>query len=224
MRNNCLHKSLWNIEYCLLLTVSIPALFVFGYVWIVIGLFKCAWSNPFVFSGLICLAVLIWVLFLQRHYYYDDEIVILFPLRPFKRKTIIRYEDIDHIDYKSSRCYEALEYILVHSTRSHQRYVKNVCYGWLGFFVPMHSKKLMFLLKFLKQKGCPIQRPYDGLYSRRIVAAFGPDDNVERVPRAEILSSKKNECKAQVVSVIVLLLIVAAVLIFYFFILPLFPD
>ena len=88
----------------------------------------------------------------------------------------------------------------------------------------MNTKKLMFLLKHLKQKGCPVQRHYDDLYSRRIVAAFGSGNSMVCVPRAEIVSSRNNECKSRVITVLVLFMIVLAVLIFYFCILPLFPN
>ena len=153
MRGECLHKNLWNIEALLLLTISVFGLFMFGYVYIGIGLLKYEWNNAFFYTTYAGLFVLIWVLFLQRNYFYEDEIVVLFPLRPFKRKVMIRYEDIAHVDYKSLRGYEALEYVLARSTKSRQIYIKNVCYGWLGEFFPIRSKRLMFLLMFLKQKG-----------------------------------------------------------------------
>ncbi len=219
MRGECLHKSLWNIEALLLLTISVFGLFMFGYVYIGIVLLKCEWNNAFFFTTCAGLFVLIWVVFLQRNYFYEDEIVVLFPLRPFKRKVMIRYEDIAHVDYKSSQgiyaCYEALEYVLARSDKSRQRYIKNVCYGWLGVFFPIRSKRLMLLLKFLKQKGCPIRREYDDIYSRRVAAAFGPDGEAARVPREEIDLARKREWPSRLISIAVLLLIIASVVAFW---------
>lgn len=220
MRGECLHKSLWNIEALLLLTISVFGLFLFGYVYIGIGLLKCEWNNAFFFTTYAGLFVLIWVVFLQRNYFYEDEIVVLFPLRPFKRKVMIRYEDIAHVDYKSSQgiyaCYEALEYVLARSDKSCQRYIKNVCYGWLGVFFPIRSKRLMFLLKFLKQKGCPIRREYDDIYSRRVAAAFGPDGEAARVPREEIDLARERKWPSRLIFIVVLLVIIASVVAFWF--------
>ena len=76
-----MHKSLWNIEALLLLTISVFGLFMFGYVYIGIGLLKYEWNNAFFYTTYAGLFVLIWVLFLQRNYLYEDEIVVFFPIR-----------------------------------------------------------------------------------------------------------------------------------------------
>jgi len=158
MRGECLHKSLWNIEALLLLTISVFGLFLFGYVYIGLGLLKCEWNNAFFFTTYAGLFVLMWVVFLQRNYFYEDEIVVLFPC----------------------------------------------------------SKRLMFLLKFLKQKGCPIRREYDDIYSRRVAAAFGPDGEAARVPREEIDLARERKWPSRLIFIVVLLVIIASAVAFWF--------
>jgi len=169
--------------------------------------FLCS-NGVVVFKVLVALfvvsALLLWIVRLRVSEFYDDYIEIRFPLRPFRRKICIHYEEIESLTYgifyiwpvasaQSLNDAVMLKIRLKNGTPQQKRSVYRNCSSvlehhflvglvWLSRLVIDAAKKednaqdYFTLLKFLKGRGLDIHCAHNTEEEKRVIRALHDKD------------------------------------------------
>lgn len=198
IKNGFIYESCWTINECIM---GIPLAF-FLCVFLLIAHF----SLPIYFICSTVASFFSWQLLLRKSYFYENYMVVVFPLRFFIRNIIIQYKDVRRFKFITLRDGNYL-------------YVTRDGSSYLGRFfsssrVTLRNKKqrlkLFFFFKHLKCSGYDIctNKSYCGTLEKRVEMVFGSGitDHVRMTPSEKIISRKKN-IRNYVVFLVVLLVV-----------------
>lgn len=149
--NRCLFESNLNIAQCVLglaLTMFMS--------WPALWLSKDALLSYFL--TWILLTVIWWSLFLRKSFFYDNYVIIFFPLRLIKRQVRIDYKEVHSFKFVDKGLDgELLELIVSDGSYIHELFVQYV-YSAITISRNRHKNmRFFFFLKYLKSQGFLIE-------------------------------------------------------------------
>ena len=202
-KDNCLYESNLPISQCFLgmvlaLGLSMPALYL------------SASPIPSYFLTVAILSIIGWSLFLRKSFFYQDHMVITYPLRFFKRQIRIQYEDIEAFQFKEIALEGEFLSIITKEEESVLRklYIKYFCSSMVSSRDWHKRMSFFYLLKYLKSEGYWIKiidRSYGfTTLEKRVELAFGSgsSDYVRKSP-----SERRKERKKDIIITIITILI-----------------
>lgn len=202
-KNNCLYESNLPISQCFLgivlaLGLSMPALYL------------SANPIPSYFLTVAILSIIGWSLFLRKSFFYQDHVVITYPLRFFKRQIRIQYEDIEAFQFKEIALEGEFLSIITKEEESVLRklYIKYFCSSMVSSRDWHKRMSFFYLLKYLKSEGYWIKiidRSYGfTTLEKRVELAFGSgnSDYVRKSP-----SERRKRRKKDIIITIIAILI-----------------
>lgn len=178
-------ESRWTINECIMGTAGAFYLCVF--------LLIAHFSLPVYFICSIVVSFVSWQLLLRKSYFYDNFMVVVFPLRLFIRETVILYKDIRRFEFIALRIDGDYLYAIRDGASFIQRLLSSSR-------VTLGNKKqrlqLFFFFKHLKCSGYDIctNKFYSSTLEKRIEMVFGSGitDYVRMTPSEKIISRKKS--------------------------------
>ena len=205
-KNNCLYESNLPISQCFLgivlaIGLSMPALYLS--------------ANPIssYFLTVAILSIIGWSLFLRKSFFYQDHMVITYPLRFIKRQIRIQYEDIEaFIFHERNLEGEFLSIITKEESVLRKLYIKYFCSSIVSSQDRHKRMSFFYLLKYLKSEGYWIKiidRSYGfTTLEKRVELAFGSGnfDYARKSPAERRKQRKKNIIIAIIAILIGLLL------------------
>lgn len=126
-----------------------------------------------VFYLIIASSIVLWVCCLRVIYFYEDHLVLYYPLRPFARKRSFTYEEISSVVF----CDGDSRYNEKHLLLRMKSGIKRSCS--IEFSSSKRGRKVPLLLRFLKRKGLRIEghnvrhNDLDDCTEARIERVFG---------------------------------------------------
>lgn len=201
-KDNCLYESNLPISQCFLgmvlaLGLSMPALYL------------SASPIPSYFLTVAILSIIGWSLFLRKSFFYQDHMVITYPLRFIQRQIRIQYEDIEaFIFHERNLEGEFLSIITKEESVLRKLYIKYFCSSMVSSRDRRKRMSFFFLLKYLKSEGYWIKiidRSYGfTTLEKRVELAFGSgsSDYVRKSP-----SERRKERKKDIIITIITILI-----------------
>ncbi len=200
IKNGFIYESCWTINECIM---GIPLAF-FLCVFLLIAHF----SLPIYFICSTVASFFSWQLLLRKSYFYENYMVVVFPLRFFIRNIIIQYKDVRRFKFITLRDGNYL-------------YVTRDGSSYLGRFfsssrVTLRNKKqrlkLFFFFKHLKCLGYDIctNKSYYSTLEKRIEMVFGSGitDYVRMTPEEKKKSRKKSIWNTVIFYVVYLVIMV----------------
>lgn len=149
-KSNCLYQSSITIVPCFEFTVII-AFVLIPILWINI-------SRYVYYSTVFFLSLIIWIHGLQCNRFFNNFMVVYFPLRLFHRKILINYKNIENFTFKLPRIGDDfIQAKIKNKSKFFQWFVYSVCAGLVYNYSSKARKRTYYLLKFLKSKGIPIK-------------------------------------------------------------------
>ena len=168
-------------------------------------------ANPIssYFLTVAILSIIGWSFFLRKSFFYQDHMVITYPLRFFKRQIRIQYEDIEaFIFYERNLEGEFLSIITKEEESVLKKlYIKFLCSSMVSSRDWHKRMRFFYLLKFLKSEGYWIKiidRSYGfTTLEKRVELAFGSgnSDYVRKSPSER----RKKRRRDTIITIIVLL-------------------
>ena len=196
-----LYESRWTINECIMSTALAFYLCVF--------LLIAHFSIPVYFICSTVSSFVSWQLLLRKSYFYDNYMVVVFPLRFFFRNTVIQYKDIRRFEYKELRIDGDYLYVTRNGLSYLQRFLSS------SRVTPRNKKQrqqLFFFFKHLKCRGHNIytNKSYSNTLEKRIEMIFGSGitDYVRMTPAEKKISHKKSIRNTVVIYVVYLVLMV----------------
>ena len=202
-KDNCLYESNLPISQCFLgivlaIGLSMPALYL------------SANPIPSYFLTVAILSIIGWSLFLRKSFFYQDHMVITYPLRFFKRQIRIQYEDIEAFQFKEIALEGEFLSIITKEEESVLRklYIKYFCSSMVSSRDWHKRMSFFYLLKYLKSEGYWIKiidRSYGfTTLEKRVELAFGSgnSDYVRKSP-----SERRKRRKKDIIITIIAILI-----------------
>lgn len=167
-KSYCLYQSSITIVPCFEFTVII-AFVLIPILWINI--------SRYVYYSTVCfLSLITWIHGLQRNLFYNNCLVVYFPLRLFRRKILINYKDIENFTYKLPRIGDDfIQTKIKNKSKFFQWFVYSICAGLVYNYSSKNRKKTYYLLKFIKSKGIPIKicGQSESDYEKKLKRMFG---------------------------------------------------
>lgn len=210
-RNNeqgFVYESRWTVNECVFM-------FQFGMIlWLCLFIARCS-----IFTCLICSILEIIVgcqFFLRKSYFYEDHMVVVYPLRFYFRKVIIHYNEIACFVFKVVPYDgEYLFLVLKDSTFQPKIFKKRLSSSRVS---PRKNGRIdfYFLLKHLKQRGCQIRTNKNYKLENRIELVFGSgiSDYVRKSPSEK----KKAYKKSRIIDIIMDIVFLLALVLSYLFV------
>lgn len=185
IENGFLYESRWTVNECIMSSALAFYLCVF--------LLIAHFSLRVYFVCSIVASLFSWQLLLRKSYFYDNYMVVVFPLRLFIRNTVIPYKDVRRFEFKVLRIDG--DYLFV--TRNGSSFLQR---SLSSSRVTSRNKKqqlqLFFFFKHLKCSGHDIctNKSYSGTLEKRIELVFGSGntDYVRKTPEEKKKSRKKS--------------------------------
>ena len=165
----------------------------------------------FVSSVLTC--TVFWSLFLRKSLFFCDHVVVLYPLRLFKRQVEIQYCDIDSFSYNGNPSNG--DYLMIHPKScgiSKKMYVRWFCSSLVR--TRKRKERMMpfyFFLKYLKGEGYLIKKNSDlQPMEERVELVFGTGvaNYVRKTPSEKKEAHKKHIVDAIITYILISLLVV----------------
>jgi hypothetical protein len=174
------------------------------------ALYLSANPIPSYFLTVAILSIIGWSLFLRKSFFYQDHMVITYPLRFFKRQIRIQYEDIEAFQFKEIALEGEFLSIITKEEESVLRklYIKYFCSSMVSSRDWHKRMSFFYLLKFLKSEGYWIKiidRSYGfTTLEKRVELAFGSgnSDYVRKSP-----SERRKRRKKDIIITIIAILI-----------------
>lgn len=203
IENGFLYESRWTLNECIMSS----ALAFYFCAFLLIAHFSL--RVYFVCSTVV--SFLSWQFLLRKSYFYDNHMVVVFPLRLFIRDTTILYKDVNKFEFKVLRIDG--DYLFV--TREGSSFLQR---SLSSSRVTSRNKKqrlqLFFLFKHLKCSGYVIRtnKSYSDTLEKRIEMVFGSGNAnyVRKTPEEKKKSREKNIRNAVVIYVIYFVLMALA--------------
>ena len=201
IKNGFIYESCWTINECIMGT----ALAFFLCVFLLIARF----SLPMYFICSTVASFFSWQLLLRKSFFYEDYLVVVFPLRLFIRETVILYKDIRRFEFKVLRIDGDYLYVTRDGASFLQRSLSSSR-------VTLRNKKkrlkLFFFFKHLKSIGYDIHTNelYSNTLEKRIEMVFGSGitDYVRMTPEEKKKSRKKSTWNTVIFYVVYLVIMV----------------
>jgi len=198
IKNGFIYESWWTINDCIMGTLLAFYFCIF--------LLTAHFSLPIYFICSTVASFFSWQLLLRKSYFYENYMVVVFPLRFFVRNIIIQYKDVRSFKFITVSGGDYL-YVTRDGVSCLRRFFSSS-------LVTLRNKKqrlkLFFLFKHLKNSGYDIctNKYYSGTLEKRIEMVFGSGntDYVRMTPSEKIISRKKN-IRNYVVFLVVLLVV-----------------
>ena len=163
-------------------------------------------------------SLFLWIIFLRKTYFFENHMLVVYPLRMFRRRIRINYEDVACFIYNTeSLGGDYLDIIYKEGSRI-IIFIRKWVYSPL-FSVRNKKKRfqLFFLLKHLKSKGLCIKsnRSNDDI-EKRIEMIFGMSDThyIRKTPVEKKKVRKKRIKNTIIINIVVLVVFLLAL--FYF--------
>ena len=167
-KTSCLYQSSITIVPCFEFTVIIAVVLI-PILWINI--------SRYVYCFTVCfLSLLIWIHGLQCNRFFNNCLVVFFPLRLFHRKICINYEDIEKFTYKLPLIGDDfIQAKVKNGTKFFQWFVYTICAGLVYNYSSKDPKRTYYMLKFIKSKGIPIKicEQSKSDYGKKLKRLFG---------------------------------------------------
>jgi len=211
-------KSSFTVYPCVIYTAFVfgifGPIFVFGVCGHVFNISSSLYY--YIFSSTVSL--FLWVISLRKTYFFEDHMLVVYPLRILRRRISIDYGDVACFIYST----ESLEgdYLDIISKEGSQFIIFMRKWLYSSLFSVRNKKKrlqLFFLLKHLKSKGSQIKIKNDNFdIEKRIEMIFGASAShyIRKTPAEKKKARKKKIRDTIIVEVIVLVVFVLSL--FYF--------
>lgn len=201
IKNGFIYESCWTINECIMGT----ALAFFLCVFLLIARF----SLPMYFICSTVASFFSWQLLLRKSFFYENYMVVVFPLRFFIRNTVIQYKDVCEFKFINLRVDGDYLYV----TRDGSSYLRRF---FSSSRVTLRNKKqrlkLFFFFKHLKCRGYDIctNKSYYSTLEKRIEMVFGSGitDYVRMTPEEKKKSRKKSIWNTVIFYVVYLVIMV----------------
>ena len=167
-KSDCLYQSSITIVPCFELTMII-AFVLIPILWINI-------SRSVYYFTVCVLSLITWIHGLQCNRFFNNCLVVYFPLRLFHRKICINYEDIEYFTYKLPRIGDDfIKAKIKNKYKIFQWFVYSICAGLVYNYSSKNRKRTCYLLKFIKSKGIPIKicGQSESDYEKKLKHLFG---------------------------------------------------
>lgn len=166
-------------------------------------------SLPVYFICSIVASFVLWQLLLRKSFFYDNYMIVVYPLRLFFRETVILYKDVSRFEFKVLRIDG--DYLFV--TRGGPSFLQRLL---SSSRVTSRKKEqrlqLFFFFKHLKSNGYSVytNKSYSNTLEKRIEMIFGSGitDYVRMTPAEKKISHKKSIRNTVVIYVVYLVLMV----------------
>lgn len=167
-KSNCLYQSSITIVPCFEFTVII-AIVLIPILWINI--------SKYVYYFTVCfLSLITWIHGLQCNRFFNNCLVVYFPLRLFHRKILMNYKDIENFTYKLPRIGDDFIHAKIkNKSKFFQWFVYSICASLVYNYSSKNRKRTYYLLKFIKSKGIPIKicGQSESDYEKKLKRLFG---------------------------------------------------
>jgi hypothetical protein len=151
--------------------------------------------------ALLVLSLCIWAVLFRVCFFYQDRVVVFFPLRPYRRTEAFFYTDIESFTWESGDK-NVLRINLKEGSRRRKQYVHQWCTASTFYWTSKRRRRFYFLLKFLYDRGCPItfkakdESEVTRRFARRVNAMFAPEESRPSRPRHATPEEDKLEREA----------------------------
>lgn len=201
IKNGFIYESRWTINECIMSTALAFYLCVF--------LLIAHFSLPVYFICSIVASFVLWQLLLRKSFFYDNYMIVVYPLRLFFRETVILYKDVSKFEFKVLRIDGDYLYV----TRGGPSFLQRLL---SSSRVTSRNKEqrlqLFFFFKHLKCSGYDIctNKSYSNTLEKRIEMVFGSGitNYVRMTPAEKKISHKKSIRNTVVIYVVYLVLMV----------------
>lgn len=163
-------------------------------------------------------SLFLWIIFLRKTYFFDNHMLVVYPLRIFRRRFRIKYEDIDCFIYNT----ESLEgnYLDIISKEGTQFIIFVRKWLYSSLFSDRNKKKrvqLFFLLKHLKSKGLRIKcNRCNNDFEKRIEMIFGAGaSHYIRKSPAEKKKARKKKIRGTIIANFMVLVVLVLALVYF---------
>lgn len=163
-------------------------------------------------------SLFLWVIFLRKTYFFENHMMVVYPLRILRRRISIDYGDVVCFIFSS----DSLEgdYLDIVSKEGTQFIVFMRKWLYSSLFSARNKKKrfqLFFLLKHLKSKGSLIKVNNDNYdIEKRIEMIFGTDaSHYIRKSPAEKKKARKKKVKDTIIANIIVLVVFVLALCYF---------
>lgn len=211
-----LYKSSLTVYPCVLYTALVFGVFGPIFFFGVCGQLNISLSIYYISTSTVSL--FLWVIFLRKNYFFENHMLVVYPLRIVRRRIRINYEDVACFIYNTESLGGVyLDMISKEGSRINI-FIRKWVYSPL-FSVRIKRKRfqLFFLLKHLKSKGVRIKsdRCNDDTEKRiEMIFGAGASHYIRKSPAEKKKAHKKKIRDTIIANIIVLVVLVLAL--FYF--------
>ena len=206
--SKCLCKSSLTIYPCVLYTV-----FVFGAGGPIFNI-----GETFYYISTSTVSLLLWIIFLRKNYFFENHMLVVYPLRIIRRQIRINYRDVDCFIYNTESLGGNYLDIIVKEGSQIVLFIRKWVFSPL-FSVRNKRKRtqLFFLLKHLKSKGSQIKinnGNYDVENRIEMIFGMGKSHYIRKSP-AEKRKDRMEKIKDTVIADILVFVFVFVFVVLY---------